>query len=60
MNEESRCLIRISQKFVPRGPIAYKSSLVKVMAWRQIGDKPLHEAMLTQIRDAYIRHKGES
>ena len=24
------------------------------MAWRQIGDKPLSEPMLTQLTDAYI------
>ena len=29
------------------------------MAWRQIGDKPLYEPMLTQFTDAYMQHKGE-
>ena len=28
------------------------------MAWRRIGDKPLHEPMLSQLIDAYMRRKG--
>ena len=39
-------------KFVPKGPIHNKSSLVQVMAWRRIGDKPLHEPVMTQFNDA--------
>ena len=33
-----------------------KWALVQVMAWRQLGDKPLSESMLTQFTDAYVRH----
>ena len=33
--------MKISLNFVPMGPIDNKSSLVRVMAWRQTGDKPL-------------------
>ena len=40
-------------------PIDNKWALVQVMAWRRIGDKPLHEPMLTQFTDTYMRHKGE-
>ena len=47
--------IRISLKFVPKGPIDNKSALVRVMAWRRTGDKPLPEPMLTQFTDAYMR-----
>ena len=43
--------IRISSKFVPKGPIDNNSTFVQVMAWRRTGDKPLHEAMLTQFAD---------
>ena len=43
-------------KFVPKRPIDYKSALVQVMAWRQVGDKPLPEPMLTKFNDAYKRH----
>ena len=54
MNEKVCILIRISLKFVPKGPIDNKSMLVQVMAWRRIGDKPLSEPMLTQFTDAYM------
>ena len=49
-------IVRISLKFVPKGPIDNKSALVQVMAWRRTGDKPLPEPMLTQFTDAYMRH----
>ena len=41
----------ISLKFVLKGPIDDKSALVQMMAWHQIGDKPLPEPMLTQFTD---------
>ena len=56
MNEKFCILIRISLKFVLKGPIDNKSVLVQVMAWRRIGDKPLSEPMLTQFTDGYMRH----
>ena len=43
-------------KFVPKGPIDNKSALVKLMAWRLAGDKPVLEPMLTQFTDACMRH----
>ena len=46
-------LIRISLKFVLRGPIDNNWSLVQVMTWRKIGDKPLSEPILTQFTDVY-------
>ena len=42
-------------KFVPKGPVDNNPALVKIMAWRRIGDKPLSEPMLTRFTDAYIR-----
>ena len=48
--------IQISLKFVPRSPIDNKPALVQVMAWRRIGDKPLHVPMLTQLTGGYMRH----
>ena len=48
-------LIKISLKFVPKGPIDNNPALVEMMAWRQIGDKPLSEPTLTQFDDAYMR-----
>ena len=32
--------IKISLKFVPKGPIDNNTALVQIMAWCQIGDKP--------------------
>ena len=48
LNENNRIQIRISLKFVPSSLIASKPVLVQVMAWRQTGNKPLPELMLTQ------------
>ena len=56
MNETFRILIRISLNFIPRGPIDSKWTLVQVIAWRRIGDKPLPEPKLIQFTDAYMRH----
>ena len=33
----------------PEGPIGNGSALVKVMARRLTGDKPLHDSMLTKV-----------
>ena len=55
-NENDRIPIWISLKFVPRSPIDNKPTLVQVMAWRRIGDKPLSEPMLTRFTDAYMWH----
>ena len=54
LNENDRIPNRISLKFVPRSPINNMPALVQAMAWRQIGDKPLSEQMLTQFSEAYI------
>ena len=56
LNENVRILIQISLKFVPKRPVDNKSALVRVMAWRRTGDKPLPEAMMTQFTDAYMHH----
>ena len=56
INEKFCILIRISLKFVPRGPIDNRPALVQVMAWHQTGDKPLPEPTLTQFTDAYMQH----
>ena len=36
MNEKILILIKISLKFVPKGPSGNKAALVQMMAWRQI------------------------
>ena len=38
--------IKMSLKFVPRGPIINIPALVQIMAWRRPGDKPLSEPMM--------------
>ena len=57
VNEKFFCiLIKISLKFVPKGPIDNKAALVQIMAWCRTGDKPLPEPILTQLTDIYIRY----
>ena len=56
LNENDRMPIQISLKFVSSSPIVNKQALVKVMAWRRIGDKPLPEPMMTQFTEAYMWH----
>ena len=55
-NENDRILIKISLKFVPRSSIDNKPTLVQVMAWCQTSNKPLSEAMMTQLIVAYMLH----
>ena len=38
--------IKISLKFVPKGPINNIPALVQIMAWRRPGDKSLYEPMM--------------
>ena len=56
LNENDRIQIQISLKFIPRSPTDNKPTLLQVMAWRRIGDKPLPKLMMTQFTDAYIWH----
>ena len=56
--ENVKIFISISLKFVPNDLIDNMSAMIQVMAWRHTGDKPLPEAILTQVTDAYMRHKG--
>ena len=46
LNENVRISIKISLKFVPKGPIKNIPALVQIMAWRRSGDKPLSEPMM--------------
>ena len=38
--------IKISMKFVPKGPINNIPTMVQIMAWRRPGNKPLSEPMV--------------
>ena len=42
-------LIKISLKFVPKGPINNSPALVQIMAWHRPGDKPLYEPMMANL-----------
>ena len=44
-----RISIKISLKFVPKGPIINIRALVQIMAWRRPGDKPLSEPMMVSL-----------
>ena len=47
LKEKLRILIQISLIFVSKGQIENTSTLVQVMPWRQMGDMPLPEPMMT-------------
>ena len=49
MNENLWITIKISLKFVPKGPINYIAALVHIMAWRRPGDQPLFEPMMVRL-----------
>ena len=49
LNENVWIQIKISMKFVPKGPINNIPALVQIMAWRRPGDKPLSEPMMVSL-----------
>ena len=49
LNENVRISIKISLKFVPKGPINNIPALVQIMAWRRSGNKPLSEPMMVSL-----------
>ena len=49
LNENVIISIKISLKFVPKGPNNNIPELVQIMAWRLPGDKPLSEAMMVSL-----------
>ena len=48
-NENAWISIKISLKFVPKGPINKIPALVQIMAWHRSGDKPLSEPMMVSL-----------
>ena len=46
--------MKISLKFVPKGPFDDNVALVQIVAWPEIGSKPLSEPMLTVFNDIYV------
>ena len=55
-NENVWVPMKISLKFVPKGPINDKSTLIQIMVWHQTGDKPLFEPMMAHFNDDYRHH----
>ena len=49
LNKNVRISIKISLKFVPKGPINNIPALVQIMAWHRPGDKPLSEPMMVKL-----------
>ena len=49
LNENVWISIKISLKFVPKGPINNIPALVQIMAWRRPGDKPISEPMMVNL-----------
>ena len=49
LNENIWIPIKISLKFVPKGPINNIPALVQIMAWRWPGDKPLSQPMMVSL-----------
>ena len=49
-NEDIWIPIKISLKFVPKGPINHIPALVQIMAWRRSDDNPLYEPMIVSLR----------
>ena len=49
LNKNAGISIKISLKFVPKGPINNIPALIQIMAWRRSGDKPLSEPMMVSL-----------
>ena len=56
LNENIWILIKISLKFVPKGPINNILALLQIMAWRLPGAKPLSEPLMVKFTDTCMRH----
>ena len=48
-NENVWVSIKMSLKVLPKGPINNIPALVRIMAWRRSGDKPLSEPMMVSL-----------
>ena len=50
LKENISIAIKISLKFVPKGPINNIPALIQIMAWRRPGDKPLSEPLMVSLQ----------
>ena len=55
-NENVWILIKISLKFVPKGPVNNIPALMQILARCWPGDKPLTEPMIVFLTDTYMYH----
>ena len=53
LNKNVWVSINISLKFVPKGPINNIPALVRIIAWRRPGDKPLSESIIASYWTIY-------
>ena len=67
LNENIWIPIKISLKFVPKGPINNIPALVQIMAWCRPGDKPLSESMMVSLpthicvtRPQWVKNKAQT
>ena len=63
LRKNQRISIKISLKFVPKGPIQNIAALVQIRTWRRSGDKPLSEPMMARLpthlcvtRPQWVKH----
>ena len=49
LNENVLISVKISLKFVPKGPINNIPALIQIKAWRRPGDKPISEPMMISL-----------
>ena len=50
LSKHDRISIKISLKFVPRGPFDNIPALVRIIPWHRSGNKPLYEPMMVKLR----------
>ena len=55
-NGNVRISIKISLKFVPKGPITNNPAVVQIMGWRRSGDNPLSEPMMVSLLVSLLTH----
>ena len=65
-NENVSISIKISLKFVLKGPSSNIPALAQIMAWRRPGDKPLSETMMVTLlthihvtRPQCVKHEND-
>ena len=58
LNENVWILIKVSLKFVPKGPINIIAAFVQIMAWHGPGDEPLSELMMVKLLSLKFVPKG--